>query len=156
MTAGRGFVESGKFDSVEWADAVDPSHKCGYAYVWLPDEDGKLPPKTKTFQPGTEVVIRRFLTVGNSPAQAYGRAMAKLGEVGKLSLLIVGSEGDPISTARVDFKRDDKSIPAYPDDKGLIEIDLPIGEWKLTAADNGREKVDSVILLTKLPKRRFR
>ncbi len=143
------FRESGKFDSVEWADAVDPSHKCGYAYVWLPDEDGKLPPKTKTFQPGTEVVIRRFLTVGNSPAQAYGRAMAKLGEVGKLSLLIVGSEGDPISTARVDFKRDDKSIPAYPDDKGLIEIDLPIGEWKLTAADNGREKVDSVILLTK-------
>ena len=143
------FRESGKFDSVEWADAVDPSHKCGYAYIWLPDGDGKLPPKTKTFQPGTEVVIRRFLTVGNSPAQAYGRAMAKLGEVGKLSLLIVDPGGDPISTARVDFKRDDNSIPAYPDDKGLIEIDLPIGEWKLTAADNGREKVDSVISLTK-------
>ena len=143
------FRESGKFDSVEWADSVDPSHKCGYAYIWLPDEDGKLPPKTKTFQPGTEVVIRRFLSVGNSPAQAYGRAMAKLGDVGNLSLLIVGPEGKPISTARVDFKRDDKSIPAYPDDKGLIEIDLPLGEWKLTATDNGREKVDSVIMVTK-------
>ena len=31
------FRESGKFDSIEWADAVDPSHKCGYAYAWLPE-----------------------------------------------------------------------------------------------------------------------
>ena len=28
------FRESGKFGEVEWADSVDPSHKCGYAYVW--------------------------------------------------------------------------------------------------------------------------
>ena len=137
---------------MEWADAVDPSHKCGYAYIWLPDEDGKLPPKTKTFQPGTEVVIRRFLCVGTSPAQAYGRAMAKLGQVGKVSLTISDPDGNAISTARVDLSRDGKAekfIPAYPDENGLIELSLPLGEWKLSTKDNGREKVDSKIIVKK-------
>ena len=143
------FRESGKFGEVEWADSVDPSHKCGYAYVWLPGEDGMTPPKSKTFQPGTEVIIRRFLCVGTSPAQAYGRAMAKLGEVGKLSLTITGPEGKAISTARVDLKRDGKSIPAYPDAKGEIEIFLPPGEWQLTTKDNGREALDTKIVISK-------
>jgi hypothetical protein len=143
------FRESGKFGEVEWADSVDPSHKCGYAYVWLPGEDGKTPPKSKTFQPGTEVTIRRFLCVGTSPAQAYGRAMAKLGEVGKLSLTITDPEGKAISTARVDLKRDGKSIPAYPDAKGEIEISLPPGEWQLTTKDNGREALDTKIVISK-------
>ena len=40
---------------------------------WLPDEEGNLPPRTKTFAPGEEVLVRRFLAVGTSPAQAYGR-----------------------------------------------------------------------------------
>ena len=146
------FRESGKFDSVEWADAVDPSHKCGYAYIWLPGENGKLPPKTKTFQPGTVVVIRRFLCVGTSPAQAYGRAMAKLSQVGKVSLTISDPDGNAISTARVDLSRDGKAekfIPAYPDENGLIELSLPLGEWKLSTKDNGREKVDSKIIVKK-------
>ncbi|MBL6827118.1 MAG: hypothetical protein ISQ76_01525, partial [Opitutales bacterium] len=143
------FRESGKFGEVEWADSVDPSHKCGYAYVWLPGEDGKTPPKSKTFQPGTEVTIRRFLCVGTSPAQAYGRAMAKLGEVGKLSLTITDPEGKAISTARVDLKRDGKSVPAYPDAKGVIEISLPPGEWQLTTKDNGREALDTKIVISK-------
>ena len=104
-------------------------------------EDGKLPPKTKTFQPGTEVVIRRFLCVGTHPAQAYGRAMAKLGQVGKVSLTISDPDGNAISTARVDLSRDGKAekfIPAYPDENGLIELSLPAwgmeikykGQWK--------------------------
>ena len=37
------FRESGKFDSVEWADAVDPAHKCGYAYLWLRTKMGSFP-----------------------------------------------------------------------------------------------------------------
>ena len=143
------FRESGKFGLVEWADSVDPSHKCGYAYVWLPGEDGKIPPKSKTFQPGTEVIIERFLCVGTSPAQAYGRAMAKLGEVGKLYLSLTDSKGNAISTARVDFKRDGKSIPAYPDAQGIVEISLPLGEWQLTAKDNGREALDRKIVISK-------
>ncbi|NBQ01785.1 MAG: hypothetical protein EBU27_00850, partial [Opitutae bacterium] len=104
---------------------------------------------TSTFQPGTEVIIRRFLCVGTSPAQAYGRAMAKLGEVGKLSLTITDPEGKAISTARVDLKRDGKSVPAYPDAKGEIEISLPPGEWQLTTKDNGREALDTKIVISK-------
>lgn len=143
------FRESGKFGQVEWANAVDPSHKCGYAYIWLPDENGKTPPKSKTFQPGTEVIIRRYLCVGTSPAQAYGRAMAKVGEVGKLSLTITDSDGKGIATARVDFQRDGKSIPAFPDEKGKIEISLPLGQWQISAQDNGRETIESIISINK-------
>ena len=67
MTVGRDLGESGKFDSIEWADAVDPSHKCGYAYAWLPDKEGRTLLKPKLFAPGEEVIIRRYLTVGTSP-----------------------------------------------------------------------------------------
>ena len=112
------------------------------AYVLLPGEDGKTPPKSKSFPPGTEVIIERFLCVGTSPAQAYGRAMAKLGEVGKLYLSLTDPTGNAISTARVDIKRDEKSIPAYPDAQGIVEISLPLGEWQLTAKDNGREALE--------------
>ena len=146
------FRESGKFDSVEWADAVDPAHKCGYAYLWLPNQDGKLPPKTKTFAPGEELVIRRFLTVGTSPAQAYGQAMSNLGEVGKISLLIKDPTGNPISTARVDFSMNGKSekpIPAYPNADGLVELLLPTGEWKFSIKDNGRESTGSTLHVKK-------
>ena len=146
------FRNTGKFDSVEWADAVDPSHKTGYAYVWLPDQEGKVPPKTKTFSPGEEIIIRRFLSVGTSPAQAYGRAMAKFNDVGRISLFISDSSGKGISTAKVDFSRDGKtgkSIPAYPDETGLIELELPIGEWKLNTMDNGREAQESKIIVNK-------
>ena len=146
------FRESGKFESVEWADSVDPSHKCGYAYIWLPDQAGKLPPKTKTFAPGEEVIVRRFLCVGTSPAQAYGRAVAEYAEVGKISLSIKDPAGNPISTARVDLSRigkNDKPIPAYPDDNGLIEVLLPLGEWKASTKDNGRDTIEDTIVVQK-------
>ena len=143
------FRESGKIGQVEWADSVDPSDKCGYAYAWLPDDKGKTPPKSKTFSPGTEIVVRRYLAVGKSPAHAYGRVIKKLGEVGELSLQITDTLGKAISTARVDFAREDKYIPGYPDEKGLINISLPIGEWQITTKDNGRDSVESVIMVKK-------
>ena len=67
------------------------------------------------------MVINRFLSVGTSPAQAYGRAMAKLGDVGKASLTISDPDGNGINTARVDLSRDaetGKVLPAYPDENG--------------------------------------
>ena len=57
--------------------------------------------------------------------------------------------GNAISTARVDIKRDEKSIPAYPDAQGIVEISLPLGEWQLTAKDNGREALDRKIVISK-------
>ena len=112
------FRESGKLGEVEWADSVDPAHKCGYAYLWLPDEEGNLPPRTKTFAPGEEVLVRRFLSVGTSPAQAYGRAMSKIGLTHKVLLELNDEDGQAITTARIDFANDGKPIPGYPDEKG--------------------------------------
>ena len=82
--------------------------------------------------------------MGTSPAQAYGRAMAKVGDVGKVSLTISDPDGNGISTARVELSRDaetGKVLPAYRDEKGMIELLLPLGEWKLSAKDNGRERL---------------
>ena len=133
------FRESGRMGVVEWADSVDPSHKCGYAYLWLPAEDGKTPPKTKTFQPGTEVVISRYLSVGTSPAQAYGQAIGKIEPVTKVSLRVIDPNGEGISSARVDFSKDGNSIPGYPDENGNLTLFLPTGEWKITTKDDGRK-----------------
>ena len=69
--------------------------------------------------------------------------------MGKLSLTITDPEGKAISTARVDLKRGDESIPAYPDAQGEIEISLPPGEWQLTTKDNGREALDTKIVIRK-------
>lgn len=143
------FRESGKLGQIEWADSVDPSHKCGYAYTWLPDEKGKTPPKSKTFSPGLEVVVRRYLAVGTSPAEAYGRVAKKLGETGDLTVQISDDQSNAISTARVDFTREEKSIPGYPNDKGIISISLPLGEWKITTKDNGRTANEEIINIEK-------
>ena len=132
------FRESGKLGEVEWADSVDPAHKCGYAYLWLPDEEGNLPPHTKNFAPGEEVLVRRYLAVGTSPAQAYGRAMSKIGLTHKVLLELNDQDGQAITTARIDFANDGKPIPGYPDEKGKLELSLPLGIWKITARENGR------------------
>ena len=78
--------------------------------------------------------------------------MSKLGEVGKLSLLIKDPTGNPISTARVDFSMNgklEKPIPAYPDADGLVELLLPTGEWKFSIKDNGRESTGSTLHVKK-------
>ena len=141
------FRESGKFENIEWADSVDPSDKCGYAYVWLPDENGKTPPKSKTFHPGTKVFIERYLCVGNSPAQAFGRVMKKIGKVGKLFLELEDSRKKPLTTARVELIKGDHLIPAYPDGDGVISLHLPVGDWKLIAKDNGRKRLETKIVV---------
>ena len=72
------FNSSGRFGAIEWADSVDPSHKAGYAYAWLPDENGKIPPRNSTINPGDEIKIKRFIAVGKSPAHALSVVAAKL------------------------------------------------------------------------------
>ena len=119
------FRKSGRFEQVEWADSVDPSDKCGYAYTWLMDEQGKTPPKSKTFSQGTEIVVQRYLAVGNSPIQAYGRVMQKVGQVGSLLIKLTDSNRKEISTARLNFEKEGKSIPGYPDEKGVLDLFLP-------------------------------
>jgi hypothetical protein len=142
------FRESGRFEQVEWADSVDPSDKCGYAYTWLMDEQGKTPPKSKTFSQGTEIVVQRYLAVGNSPVQAYGRVMQKVGKVGSLLIKLTDSNRKEISTARLNFEKEGKSIPGYPDEKGVLDLFLPFGEWKVSVIDNGRKTVETNLVIS--------
>ena len=86
------FNSSGRFGSIEWADSVDPSDKAGYAYAWLPDENGKVTPRNSTLNPGDEIKIRRFVAVGKSPAHALGVVAAKLGKTGQLKLNVTGTD----------------------------------------------------------------
>ena len=66
------FEKQGIFGAYHWADSVDPSYLCGYAFGWLePSEksvkDAKLP-----IGAGETLTIRRFMAVGYSPAEAVG------------------------------------------------------------------------------------
>ena len=72
--------------------------------------------------------------------------------MGKVLLTISDPEGNAIPSARVELSNDGEIgnfIPAYPNEKGLIELSLPLGEWKVNAKDNGRDPVESVITVKK-------
>ena len=135
------FNKSGRIGDIEWADSVDPADKAGYAYAWRRDSNGKLPPRSKTLQPGDEIEINRFLAVGTSPVEAYGRVAQEIG-------LITGKQfrhqcrlknGTGISTSRYEFNRDGKIIPGYPNENGEVVVSLPIGKWGVSVIDHGRE-----------------
>ncbi|MAS79993.1 MAG: hypothetical protein CMI25_06335, partial [Opitutae bacterium] len=133
------FNSSGRFEAIEWADSVDPSHKAGYAYAWLPGENGKVPPRNSSLKPGDEIKIRRFVAVGKSPAHALGVVAAKLGKTGRLKLSISGTDKKPVTTASVDFRLKDSTVRGYPDEAGNLELQLPVGSWKVSVTDIGRE-----------------
>ena len=133
------FNSSGRFGAIEWADSVDPSHKAGYAYAWLPDENGKVPPRDSSLKTGDEIKIRRFVAVGKSPAHALGVVAQKLGKTGRLKLSITGREKKPVATASADFLLKDSIVRGYPDEDGILDLHLPVGAWKVSVADIGRE-----------------
>ncbi|MEM1444337.1 MAG: hypothetical protein AAGF67_18470, partial [Verrucomicrobiota bacterium] len=65
--------EKGTIKGIQWADAIDPSHKCGYAYAWVEESGAELPKSdTITLRPGESVRVARFLAVADSPAAAVG------------------------------------------------------------------------------------
>ena len=135
------FKKSGRIGDIEWADSVDPSDKAGYAYAWFRDQNGKLPPRSKTLQPGDEIEINRFLAVGSSPVEAYARVAHKMGIAGKeVKYELKENNGIPISTGRFEFAREGKVIPGYPNEQGEISIRLPFGKWEISLLDHGREK----------------
>ena len=135
------FRESGRCDNIEWADSVDPADKLGYAYAWFPDKNGKLPPRSKTLNPGEEIEIHRFIAVGNSPIQAYGRVAQKVSNipVTNFSHMRKLKNGPAITTGRYEFKRNGNLIPGYPDKNGETLAMLPNGKWEVSIIDHGRQ-----------------
>ena len=71
------FHETGVFEGVRWADAVDPADKVGYASRWVTGYDSVIPDKEVTLAPGETIRVARFVAVGHSPAEAVGLAAAR-------------------------------------------------------------------------------
>ena len=133
------FRSTGKFGSIQWADSIDPADKVGYAFAWLPGEDGKIPSGNAKLKPGDEINIKRFLAVGRSPAEAVGVVSDRLGEkTGKVLIEFRETGGKPVSTGRLDLSVRGQVVPAYPDDKGRMKLHLPQGKVSAKFIDHGR------------------
>lgn len=135
------FARTGTTGAIRWADAEDPADKCGYAYAFLPDDQGQFPNPKLDLAPGTELTVRRFLAVGISPAEAVGIVAAKLGPVGHLHLRVLDQDRQPVPTARIDIPWGTNSVPAYPDSAGLVHLALSPGAKEIRVADLGRPEV---------------
>lgn len=142
----------GTFNGIQWADAINPAEKCGYAHAWVAEAGATIPGKADVeLAPGASVSAARFIAVGTSPAEAVGFVegfRTKGDSTGKLSLTLTDAqEKSPVTDGRVMIGEELKNaLPAYPNEKGQIELMLPAGNYSLTAEDIGRpsmpEKVE--------------
>ncbi len=142
------FVRKGRAGDIFWADAQDPADKAGYAHAFLPDEAGRAPGSKLELAPGAALTVTRFLAVGRSPAEAVGTVASVFGETGRLRARLVDAVGHPVVSGRIDVPWGDTPVPAYPDDRGWVEIDLPPGSHELVAADMGRDPVRRTVEIT--------
>jgi hypothetical protein len=138
------FDSTGSFDGISWADSIDPSDKCGYAYDWFTDDRFKRPGREIELKPGQEVSFARFLAVGGSPAEALGEVAAFTGKkTARVQGRLNERSGDAIATGNIAFTRGKSSINAYPDKRGGFDLRLPAGDYAWQASDIGRGRTDS-------------
>lgn len=141
--------EKGSVKGIQWADSIDPSAKCGYAFGWVTEGGAEIPKSNEaTLRPGEKLTVARFLAVGTSPAQAAGLVAEKRtpDKVGKIEIQLSDPDGKPVTEGRVGIQlADEKMVYAYPDDTGLVNLYWPAGEHKLSIEDIGRDTVaDSI------------
>jgi hypothetical protein len=122
--------QNGQAGPYYWGNAVDPRDKAGYAVEPM---RGDL-----ELAPGQEKKVTRFLAVGTSPAQAVGILRGMAGGTGKVALTLKDAGGKPVSTATVAVVDGAREIPAYPDDAGIVTLNLPAGAHELRVSDYGR------------------
>lgn len=137
------FESSGEVEGIRWADAINPAHKCGYAFTTLSFNGVEKLQDTLELKPGQEVVISRFFAAGTSPAQAVGEVMAVKGAkvdsvTGALSA--TGKPSKPITTATIEVPFGKKMVPGYTDDTGHFAFKVPTGEIELLVKDLGRKE----------------
>ncbi|MFT5469028.1 MAG: hypothetical protein ACI8UO_004142 [Verrucomicrobiales bacterium] len=136
------FLTHGIHDRYHWADAVDPSDKCGYAYAWLEPnevEHGRM----VTLRTGEEINIKRLIMVGNSPAEAIGLTAAHLDESGVIEAALVDPDGKPVTDAALWIPVTGRArIPAYSDERGKISIPFLKGKFDAFLRAPGRPKLE--------------
>jgi len=143
------FKRTGSALGIEWADAIDPADKAGYAHGRVNDE---VPPATITLQPGEEVKFSRFLAVGTSPLAAFGEVAAQHGPVGKVSGVVRDATGAPALDAQISLRplgAAGRALGiAYPDAQGRYAFSAPPGEYEVEFSDLGRESLTRKITVT--------
>ena len=133
------FDSRGTFSGITWADAINPAHKTGYAYGWYTKDGFEAPGSSVTVKPGQEVKFARFIAVGTSPAQAVGLVAEFQGvKTANVYGTLTGGEGSPVISGKVGFQQGKSTLTAYPNEKGEVKVQLPLGTYKWTAHDIGR------------------
>ena len=139
-------VRTGIVQGINWADAIDPADKAGYAYGNISAPENYGTGKDYTLAPGASVTVVRFLAVGHSPVEAVGEVARQRGQaVGEVSGVVRDAQGAPVSTAQVLVRsagpRDENIGVAHPDAQGHLAFVLPEGKYTATFTDLGRADV---------------
>ena len=135
------FGSEGKVGDIKWADSIDPSDKCGYAY----SAEGKKIPAAVKLKPSEEYTFSRFLAVSTSPLAAVGVILEREGETVKLNGSLKELGGSKISTSSIIADIDGAKINGYPDNNGNFSFYLPKKNFhKLRFTDVGREPIEEI------------
>ncbi|MEM9017548.1 MAG: hypothetical protein AAGC68_11085, partial [Verrucomicrobiota bacterium] len=149
----------GSVKGIQWADAIDPAHKCGYAYAWVIRAGAEYPKSNKVkLAPEQTLTVARFLSVGTSPAEAVGLVTAfrdapapekRPEKFGSVRIALKDDEGNAVNTGRVGVTlADAKTVYAYPDENGEMKFHWPVGDHALSIEDIGRETIDRTITVS--------
>ncbi|MDF1737774.1 MAG: CehA/McbA family metallohydrolase [Verrucomicrobiales bacterium] len=135
----------GTIKGIQWADAINPAHKCGYAFAWVQDGGATIPTgDSVNLRPGEKMKVARFLAVAESPAAAVGlvAAFRDSKSTGGVKVTFTSPDEKAVTDARVMIKvGDSPAVPAYPNDKGVAEFAFIAGDFDATAEDIGRDAV---------------
>ncbi len=133
------FESTGEVQGIRWADAINPAHKCGYAFTTLSVSGVEKLTDTLELAPKQEVVISRFFAVGTSPAQAVGEVLEVRGEkVGVVSGKVSDANGKAVTTATIQVPIGRAKLSGYADNEGSYQLKLPLGQMELSIEDLGR------------------
>ena len=136
----------GTYRGVKWIDAVDPADKGSYAVGWLPENGERLNglgshPGSLSLKPGEHKTFTRYISVGNSPAEALGEVFSYTDKSSpKISVEIENS-----STALINLTSKGSSFPAYPSKNGKSTFSVPQGDYDIEIIDRGRKSVKQKI-----------
>ncbi len=141
----------GNIKGIQWADAINPAHKCGYAFAWVNEGGATIPTgNSVNLRPGEKMKLARFLAVAESPAAAVGlvAAFRDPKSTGGVKVTFTSPDGKAVTDAKVSIKVGDAPVvPAYPDEKGIAEFAFLAGEFEATAEDIGRDKVSQKLAI---------
>ena len=147
------FAGTNNFGPYRWTDAIDPADRTGYAFRrYDPPATNLVNTTNRTnranrvrqikLQPKEELQIKRFLAVGRSPAEAVGRVAENEGRAGTLSARVRDINGYPVGGATLRIQSGRRTVPAYADENGRLNLPFPAGKYEIRAEDGGRESTE--------------